>query len=47
MKYSVEGGLLGIEYRTRYYLNRECAGNTEYLQYSDTDKKFFDDICEF
>ncbi len=47
MKYSVEGGLLGIEYRTRYYLKRESGDHTEYLQYSDTDKKFFDDICEF
>ena len=47
MKYAVEGGLLGIEYRTRYYLKRESGDHTEYLQYSDTDKKFFDDICEF
>ncbi len=47
LKYAVEGGLLGIEYRTRYYLRRECAGKTDYRQYSDTDKKFFDDICEF
>lgn len=47
IKYSVEGGLLGIEYRTRYYLKRDCDGKSDYMQCSDTDKKFFDDICEF
>ena len=46
MKYSVEGGLLGIEYRTRYYLKRECAGRNVYRQHGDADEKFFDDTCE-